>query len=307
MYSMLTRSQRISHENLRLRDRPGWRITSAGSRATLGPRRAGQPGARRRPCSRPMSVRGVTLPNRIVVSPMAMYSAADGELNDFHLVHLGARAMGGAALVFGEMTCVSPDARITLGCLGLWNDEQAAGWKRIVDFVHRQLGPAKFGIQLGHAGRKGSTKVRVGRRSTEPLDGGNWPLISASALPYLKHSQVPKAMDRADMDRVTARFRPRDRYWPPAPAPTGWSCIAPTAICCRASCRRSPTCGTMNTAAATRTARASRSKCSAPCARYGPRTSRSRCACPAMTGPRAATRRTMPRSSRRCSRKPAPT
>jgi anthraniloyl-CoA monooxygenase len=152
----------------------------------------------------PYAVRGITLPNRIVVSPMAMYSAVDGEPNDFHLVHLGARAMGGAGLVFGEMTCVSPDARITPGCLGLWNETQAAGWKRIVDFVHANSA-AKFGIQLGHAGRKGSTKV-AWEGMDQPLDSENWPLISASAIPYLKESQVPKAMDRHDMARVVQDF-----------------------------------------------------------------------------------------------------
>ena len=109
----------------------------------------------------PYRVRGLTLANRIVVSPMAMYSATDGLIDDFHLAHLGARAMGGAALVFAEMTCVSPDARITPGCLGLWNDEQQAQWKRLVDLIH-PVGGAKAGIQLGHAGRKGSTKVRLG-------------------------------------------------------------------------------------------------------------------------------------------------
>jgi anthraniloyl-CoA monooxygenase len=128
----------------------------------------------------------------------------DGVPNDFHLVHLGSRATGGAALIFGEMTCVSPDARITPGCLGLWNDEQTMAWKRIVDFVH--LGtPAKIGIQLGHAGRKGSTKV-AWEGIDQPLEKGGWPLISASALPYLAHSDVPRAMTRADMDRVIDDF-----------------------------------------------------------------------------------------------------
>ncbi len=114
----------------------------------------------------PYAARSVKLANRIVVSPMAMYSAPDGLLNDFHFAHLGARAMGGAALVFAEMTCVSPDARITPGCLGLWNDEQAALWKRLVNLIH-SVGHAKSGVQLGHAGRKGATRAGVGRhRST---------------------------------------------------------------------------------------------------------------------------------------------
>jgi anthraniloyl-CoA monooxygenase len=201
MYSMLTRSQRISHENLRLRDKAWlegyerWFARKAGLDATSNDRCLP-------PMFTPYTARGVTLPNRIVMSPMAMYSARDGLINDFHLVHIGSRAMGGAGLVFGEMTCVSPDGRITPGCLGLWNDEQAEGWKRLVEFVHFNT-PAKVGIQLGHAGRKGATKL-AWDGIDQPLEEGGWPLISASALPYLKHSQVPKAMDRADMDRVLA-------------------------------------------------------------------------------------------------------
>jgi anthraniloyl-CoA monooxygenase len=201
MYSMLTRSQRISHENLRLRDRT-WLEGFERSYA----RKTGAPPADDRlpPALTPLEVRGVRLANRIVVSPMAMYSATDGVPGDFHFVHLGARAMGGAALVFGEMTCVSADARITPGCLGLWNDEQAAGFRRIVDFVHRET-PAKFGIQLGHAGRKGATRV-AWEGMDEPLAAGAWPLLSASAIPYLPHSRTPRAMDRADMDRVRDDF-----------------------------------------------------------------------------------------------------
>jgi anthraniloyl-CoA monooxygenase len=203
MYSMLTRSQRISHENLRLRDKnwlegyERWFARKSG----LAPSNSDRclP-----PMFTPYKVRDVTLANRIVVSPMAMYSATDGKPDDFHLVHLGARAMGGAGLVFAEMTCVSPDARITPGCLGLWNDEQARDWKRMITFVHDNSS-AKFGIQLGHAGRKGATKV-AWEGIDQPVEKGGWPLISASALPYMKNSQTPKAMDRADMDRVKADF-----------------------------------------------------------------------------------------------------
>lgn len=195
MYSMLTRSQRISHENLRLRDRTwleGFERWFAGKDAAIPP------------MFTPFTIRGVTLPNRIIVSPMAMYSAEDGMPGDFHLVHFGARALGGAGLIFGEMTCPAPDARITPGCLGLWNRAQAAAWRRIIDFVHANSA-AKFAIQLGHAGRKGSTRL-AWEGMDEPLERGNWPLISASALPYLPQSQIPKAMDRADMDRVLAEF-----------------------------------------------------------------------------------------------------
>lgn len=209
MYSMLTRSQRISHENLRLRDRKWlegyerWFARKTGLNVADDARALP-------PMFTPYTVRGVTLANRIVVSPMAMYSAKNGLIDDFHLTHLGARALGGAGLVFAEMTCVSPDARITPGCLGLWNEEQAAGWRRLVDFVHG-YSDAKVGIQLGHAGRKGATR-RPWDGIDQPLEGdpateeGGWPLISASALPYLPHSQVPKAADRADLDRIKADF-----------------------------------------------------------------------------------------------------
>ena len=203
MYSLLTRSQRISHENLRLRDRT-WlenyeRWFAARTGVNIDPDGPPVP-----PMFTPYRVRGLTLENRIVMSPMAMYSAKDGVPNDFHLVHFGSRALGGAGLLFGEMTCVSPDARITPGCLGLWNDEQAAAWKRIVEFVHGTTS-AKFGLQLGHAGRKGSTRV-AWEGIDLPLGEGNWPLISASALPYMNGGQVPLAMTRADMDRVKADF-----------------------------------------------------------------------------------------------------
>ena len=202
MYSMLTRSQRISHENLRLRDKTWlegyecWFAAEAGLPTTEGrvvP-----------PMFTPYRLRDVTLPNRIVVSPMAMYSAKDGLIDDFHLVHLGSRALGGAGLIFGEMTCTSADARITPGCLGLWNEAQADGWKRLVNFVHGNS-DAKVAMQLGHAGRKGSTK-RAWDGTDQPLDEGNWPLISASGIPYLPQSQTPKAMDADDMARVLADF-----------------------------------------------------------------------------------------------------
>ncbi|KQV65376.1 bifunctional salicylyl-CoA 5-hydroxylase/oxidoreductase [Rhizobium sp. Root1220] len=200
MYSMLTRSQRISHENLRLRDKT-WlegyeRWFAKKSGVAVGNDRCLPP------MFTPYQLRGTTLVNRIVVSPMAMYSAEDGLLNDFHIVHLGSRALGGAGLVFAEMTCVSPDARITPGCLGLWNVEQATQWRRLVDFVHTNSA-AKVGLQIGHAGRKGATKL-AWDGIDQPVGEGGWPLISASAVPYLKNSEVPKAMDRADMDRVKA-------------------------------------------------------------------------------------------------------
>ena len=204
MYSMLTRSQRISHENLRLRDK-AW---LEGYEAWFA-QHAHAPGVRP-PMFTPYSMRSVTLKNRVVVSPMAQYSAVDGHVGDYHLVHLGARAMGGAALVMVEMTAPSPDGRITHGCPGLWSDAQTTDFKRITDWVHAQS-DAKIGIQIGHAGPKGSTcRPWQGAGMDQPLPAGdaegNWPLLAASALPYLPQGAVPRAMTRADMDRVTAEF-----------------------------------------------------------------------------------------------------
>ena len=201
MYSLLTRSQRISHENLRLRDPvwlegyERWFAARAGVPAKAGARPLP-------PMLTPFSLRGLHLANRIVVSPMAMYSAHDGVAQDFHLVHLGARALGGAGLVFTEMTAASADGRITPGCLGLWSDAHEAALKRVVDFVHANSA-AKIGIQLGHAGRKGSTQ-RAWDGIDQPLPEGNWDLISASPLPYLLGSQTPREMTDADMARVQA-------------------------------------------------------------------------------------------------------
>lgn len=206
MYSMLTRSQRISHENLRLRD-AGWlggyeQWLEGRSSPPLPP---GGGGARATlPMLLPLEARGLKLKNRVVVSPMATYSAVDGVPQDFHLVHLGARALGGAALVFAEMTSPSPNGRITPGCPGLWNDAQTLAWKRVVDFVHSAT-DAYIGMQIGHSGPKGSTQV--GWESTdEPLSADNWPLIAASAVSYGAQNQVPLAMDRGDMTRVTSDF-----------------------------------------------------------------------------------------------------
>jgi anthraniloyl-CoA monooxygenase len=222
MYSMLTRSQRISHENLRLRDKAWlegyerWLAARAAkaqadtTRATAAATRvADEARAPVLPMFTPYRVRGVTLKNRIVVSPMAQYSCVDGIPGDFHLVHLGSRALGGAGMVVAEMTCTSPDARITPACPGLWTDGQAAAWKRIVDFVHRET-DAKIAIQLGHAGPKGSTCAPwQGDGADRALPDGNWPLIAASAVPYLADAppeSIPRAMTRDDMDRVKRDF-----------------------------------------------------------------------------------------------------
>jgi len=200
-YALLTRSQRISHENLRLRDAgyvgavEGWLAQRSGlDAATPVP-----------PMFTPFTLRGTTLKNRVVVSPMAQYSAVDGIPGDHHLVHLGARAMGGAGLVFCEMTCTSPEARITPGCPGLWNDAQMQAWKRIVDYVHGHTS-AKIAMQLGHAGAKGSTRVPWEGEDL-PLTSGNWPLISASPQQYLDGvSAWSHAMTQEDMAQVTADF-----------------------------------------------------------------------------------------------------
>ena len=212
-YSMLTRSQRISHENLRLRDAAwlggyeAWLADAtkphdAGAQQQSPPSQAMPPTP---PMLLPLQVRGLHLKNRIVVSPMATYSAVNGMPQDFHLVHLGARALGGAALVFVEMTSPTADGRITPGCPGLWNDEQALAFARIVDFVHANSS-AKIGMQLGHSGPKGSTQL--GWEATdEPLTlHPNWPVISASAVPYGPQNQTPLAMTRDAMDGMTQAF-----------------------------------------------------------------------------------------------------
>jgi anthraniloyl-CoA monooxygenase len=248
MYSLLTRSQRISHENLRLRD-AGWlegyerwfakrdasgseghapsrtelppggqRREERGGSQTLeghapsrtelplgGQRREERGGPRILPMFTPFTVRSVTLKNRVVVSPMAQYSAIDGVVGDYHLVHLGARALGGAALVMAEMTCVSADGRITPGCPGLYTDAQRDAWARIVDWVHTHT-DAKIGMQLGHAGAKGATNLGW-EGIDQPLTSGGWPLVSASQQQYLPGvSDWSRAMTRADMDRVLNDF-----------------------------------------------------------------------------------------------------
>ncbi|MDR5653605.1 bifunctional salicylyl-CoA 5-hydroxylase/oxidoreductase [Ruixingdingia sedimenti] len=197
-YSLLTRSQRISHENLRLRD-PEW---LRGAEDWFQEQAGGQPG--RAPMFAPFRLRGMELKNRVVVSPMAQYKAVDGCPTDWHFVHYAERAKGGAGLVYTEMTCVSPEGRITPGCPGLYAPEHEAAWKRLVDFVHAETS-AKICMQIGHSGRKGSTQLGW-EEMDAPLAAGNWPLMSASAIPWSPGNAVPKAMDRADMDRVTAEF-----------------------------------------------------------------------------------------------------
>lgn len=207
-YSMLTRSQRLSHENLRVRDADYVRSFEHWI-AEQAYARAGLPVPKTKtaipPMLTPYKLRNVVLKNRIVVSPMAQYSAVDGVAGDYHLVHLGSRAMGGAGLVFAEMTCVSADARITPACPGLYAPEHTQAWKRIIDFVHANT-DAKIAVQLGHAGAKGSTCV-AWEGTDQPLKDGNWPLVSASGQQYLPGiSQVARAASAADMQRIQDDF-----------------------------------------------------------------------------------------------------
>jgi len=204
-FGVMTRAKAITYDNLRLRapdfvaavDRTfAQQVRNKGFDISVD-----NPGV---PMFQPFRLRDMTLENRVVVSPMDMYSAEDGVPGDWHLVHYGSRSTGGAGLIFTEMTCVSPESRITLGCAGLWNDEQEAAWKRIVDFVHGNSA-AKFCLQLGHAGRKGATKL-MWEGIDRPLEEGAWDICSASPIPYFPDSQVPREVTRADMDVIKAQF-----------------------------------------------------------------------------------------------------
>ncbi|MFH8991134.1 bifunctional salicylyl-CoA 5-hydroxylase/oxidoreductase [Streptomyces sp. NPDC017940] len=194
-FNLLTRSRRVTHDNLRLRDAC---FTAAVERDFGCP--PGTP-----PMFTPFRLRDLELRNRVVVSPMDMYSAVDGVPGDFHLVHLGARALGGAGLVMTEMVCVSERGRITPGCAGLYTDAQAAAWTRIVDFAHTQAPGTALGVQLGHSGRKGSTKL-MWEGIDEPLPAANWPLLAPSPLPYGPLSQTPEELDAAGLSAIREEF-----------------------------------------------------------------------------------------------------
>jgi anthraniloyl-CoA monooxygenase len=205
-FGLMTRSKAITYDNLALRAPEFVKLTDkvvAQETAAQGFEvDVADPAA---PMFQPFRLRGMNVANRVVVSPMCQYSAHDdGIPNDWHMVHYGSRAIGGAGLMFTEMTDVSKDARITPGCTGIYDDAQEAAWKRIVDFVHANSG-TKFCLQLGHAGRKGSTRL-MWDGIDEPLPDGNWPIVAASPLPYYPHSQVPRAMTRADMDATIADY-----------------------------------------------------------------------------------------------------
>ncbi len=198
-YSLLTRSQRVSHENLRLRD-SGY---IASFERWYAEQHTKKPAAAA-PMFIPFRLRNLELANRVAVSPMAMYSATDGAPNDFHLVHFGALALGGAGLIFTEMTNVSADARITPGCAGMYNDDHTKAWRRIVEFVHAHS-PARMCLQLGHAGPKGSTQLGW-HEMDEPLSDSNWEIFAPSPIAYGPRNQVPREMTGADMERVKQQF-----------------------------------------------------------------------------------------------------
>jgi anthraniloyl-CoA monooxygenase len=205
VFNLLTRSRRITYDNLRLRDEAfTTRVDEWFADEVVRQGSADRRPALRPPMFMPFKLRELELENRIVVSPMDMYCAVNGDIGDFHLVHLGSKALGGAGLVMSEMLCVSPEGRITPGCAGLWSDAQASAWARIVDFVH-QRSSARVGAQLGHSGRKGSTKL-LWEGVDEPLDDGNWEILAPSPLPYLPVSQVPRELTRSDLDVVLAQY-----------------------------------------------------------------------------------------------------
>jgi anthraniloyl-CoA monooxygenase len=204
-FNIITRSRRVTYDNLRLRDPQfvagldRWFAASHGV-----PGRAGEKDGVSPPMFQPGRIGQLELPNRIIVSPMDMYSAGDGVPGDFHLVHLGSKALGGAGLVMTEMVCVSATGRITPGCAGLYTAAQEAAWRRITGFVHAQTG-AKIGIQLGHSGRKGSTRL-MWEGMDEPLAEGNWEVCGPSPVPYSPASQVPRELTRAELDEITGQF-----------------------------------------------------------------------------------------------------
>jgi anthraniloyl-CoA monooxygenase len=196
-FNLMTRSRRVTYDNLRLRDPEFVAAVDADFAVRQG-------SDVRPPMFHSLRLRGLELHNRVVVSPMDMYKAVDGVPNDFHLVHLGGKALGGAGLVMTEMVCVSPEGRITPGCTGLWSDEQEHAYRRIVDFVHAES-QAAIGVQLGHSGRKGSTKL-MWEGIDEPLPEGGWDVVGPSAVPYSPQSQLPREITRAEMDEVCAQF-----------------------------------------------------------------------------------------------------
>jgi len=200
-FGLMTRSKAITWDNLQMRAPEFVEEAAQMFAQSIPGANTDQPLP---PMFQPFRLREMEIPNRVVVSPMCQYSAQDGVPNDWHLVHLGGRAIGGAGLVYTEMTDVSAEARITPGCAGIYTDAQEHAWKRVVDFVHAHSA-SRICLQLGHAGRKGATKL-MWEGIDEPLESGAWPIVAPSPLPYYPHSAVPRAMTRADMDQVKADF-----------------------------------------------------------------------------------------------------
>jgi anthraniloyl-CoA monooxygenase len=196
-FNIMTRSRRVTYDNLRLRDPEFVAAVDEDFAVRTG-------GGLRPPMFQPFRLRELELHNRVVVSPMDMYKAVDGVPNDFHLVHLGGKALGSAGLVMTEMVCVSPEGRITPGCTGLWDDAQEQAYRRVIDFVHAESSAA-IGVQLGHSGRKGSTRL-MWEGIDDPLPAGNWPVVGPSPLPYSPDNQVPREMTREEMDQVREQF-----------------------------------------------------------------------------------------------------
>ena len=205
-FSLMSRSKAITYDNLRLRDTEFVDAVDHNFTKTVAERYDLLDAAKKPvpPMFAPLRLRDIWIPNRVVVSPMCQYCATEGNIDDWHFSHYTGRAMGGAGLVYTEMVCISPEARITNGCAGIWNDKQAGDWERIVRFAHERT-EAKMAIQIGHAGRKGATKL-AWEGIDQPLEKGAWPLVAASPIPYFAHSQVPKEMGREDMDQMKVDF-----------------------------------------------------------------------------------------------------
>ena len=314
-FSLMTRSKRITYDNLRTRDpelvgrvterfaaanpyrsevapAPSYAPAIASTRAEAAP-----------PLFQPFRLRDLVLANRLVVSPMCQYSCDDGTPNDWHLVHLGSRAVGGAGLVMAESTHVARDARISPGCAGIYADAHVAGWKRVVDFVHAHA-RARIGVQLAHAGRKGSCTLPW--EGDVPLSSGAWETLAPSALPYAEGWHVPRAMDRADMDRVVSEFvratgRAVEAGFDLVELHMAHGYLLGTFLSPLTNQRSDRTAGP------SRTACASRSRCCAPSAPSGPRRSRSRSASPRPTGARAGSIQPIASRSRAHSRRRAAT
>jgi anthraniloyl-CoA monooxygenase len=203
-FNIVTRSRRVTYDNLRLRDPEFVAGMDRWFAASQEPRDGGDADLTCPPMFQPFRLGRLELANRVIVSPMDMYSARDGVPGDFHLVHLGSKALGGAGLVMTEMVCVSPTGRITPGCTGIYTAEQEDSWRRITAFVHDKTS-AKIGIQLGHSGRKGSTRLMWEGMDT-PLPDGNWEVCGPSAIPYAAYSQTPRELTEADLAQIKGRF-----------------------------------------------------------------------------------------------------